>query len=179
MPISVAFLRGMNVGGHRVTNAELTSIFESLRLTDVVTYRASGNIIFSHRAARERALQTRLERGLQAALGYAVPTFLRTAREVATIASFAPFPAEVVAASKGKIQITMLSEAPGVQAQARALALSTDDDRLAVCGRELYWLPKGGMSESELDLQGLEQALGVGTTRTMGTVQGIAKKCGG
>lgn len=54
----------------------------------------------------------------------------------------------------------------------------TDEDLLAIEGRELYWLPSGGISESELDLRAIDAALGPGTMRTMGTVEQIAAKLG-
>jgi uncharacterized protein (DUF1697 family) len=56
------------------------------------------------------------------------------------------------------------------------LALSTDDDRLAIHGRELYWLPSGGISESELDLNAIGATLGLTTMRTRGTIDKIAAK---
>jgi hypothetical protein len=61
-------------------------------------------------------------------------------------------------------------------AKKKALAAATDDDLLAIEGRELYWLPSGGISESDLDWKPIEAALGPGTIRTMGTVEQIAAK---
>jgi uncharacterized protein (DUF1697 family) len=58
----------------------------------------------------------------------------------------------------------------------KTLALATDEDLLAIEGRELYWLPSGGISESGLDLKAIDAALGAGTMRTMGTVEQIAAK---
>ncbi len=180
MKTSVAFLRGMNVGGHRVTNAELRSIFtKQLKFTGVATYRASGNVIFQHDEETEpAALQQHIEAELEDALGYAVPTFVRGADELSKIAARAPFPADSVAGSKGALQVTMLPKQPSARARARALALSTNADRLALFGRELYWLPSGGVLDTQLDMKALERALGTGTMRTLGTLQGIARKCG-
>jgi hypothetical protein len=60
------------------------------------------------------------------------------------------------------------------------LALATEDDPLAIAGRELYWLPSGGLLESELDLKAIEAAVGSDTRRTMGTIEQIAAKhCSG
>ena len=41
----VAFLRGMNVGGHRITNDALVGHVAALGFVDVRTFRASGNVI--------------------------------------------------------------------------------------------------------------------------------------
>lgn len=43
-------------------------------------------------------------------------------------------------------------------------------------GRELYWLPSAGTQKSDLDWKAIEAALGVGTMRTIGTVEQIAAK---
>jgi uncharacterized protein (DUF1697 family) len=43
-------------------------------------------------------------------------------------------------------------------------------------GRELYWLPSGGLLESDLDLKAIEKLLGADTRRTMGTIEQIAAK---
>jgi uncharacterized protein (DUF1697 family) len=44
----VAFIRGINVGGHSLIKmAELKKLFESLSLTNVKTVLASGNVIFN------------------------------------------------------------------------------------------------------------------------------------
>lgn len=83
---------------------------------------------------------------------------------------------EDVATSKGKLQVTFLSKKPSAAARREVGALSTDEDRLAVSGRELYWLPSGGISESDLDWKPIDAALGAGTMRTMGTVEQIAAR---
>ena len=79
-------------------------------------------------------------------------------------------------ASKGKLQIAFLLTSPKAGERKQALALSIDDDRLAIDGRQLYWLPKGGLSESHLDLNAIAAALGPITIRTKGTVEQIVAK---
>ncbi|HVQ59387.1 MAG TPA: DUF1697 domain-containing protein [Solirubrobacterales bacterium] len=176
MPTYVAFLRGMNLGGRRIKNEELRAEFEALGFDDVATFRASGNVIFASDKGAEAKLTKTIESGLGDALGYEVPVFLRSCAEVEEIAGREPFPAKQVAASKGKLQVLFLAKAPSAKDRKASLAEATDDDRLAVEGRELYWLPSGGISESELDLKAIEKALGAGTMRTMGTVEQIAAK---
>ena len=43
-------------------------------------------------------------------------------------------------------------------------------------GRELFWLPAGGLSESDLDFKAIDEALGPMTVRTQGTFARLAKK---
>jgi uncharacterized protein (DUF1697 family) len=167
-----AFLRGINLGKHhRVTSAELRSVFEGIGLTDVTTFRASGNVVFTGDAPAGR-----IEQQLEESLGYPVAVFLRTADEVRAIAASEPFRAKAVAASGGKLQVAMLPGKPTAAARQKALALATDADALAFGARELYWLPSGGQMESELDLGAIETLVGPTTRRTMGTVEQLAAK---
>jgi uncharacterized protein (DUF1697 family) len=179
MALYVAFLRGMNLGKRRIKNDELRSEFEQLGFAGVATFRASGNVVFESDRKSEAELIETIEAGLAEGLGYDVPVFLRSGAEVTMIAAQEPFEAKRVAASKGKLQITLLSKRPSAAAKKKVLALGSDEDLLAIEGRELYWLPSGGLLESELDQKAITAALGVGTTRTMGTVEQIAAKyCG-
>lgn len=173
----VAFLRGMNLGTRRIKNPELAAEFERLGFLDVATFRASGNVIFSvEKKASETALAKRIEAGLEQGLGYDVPVYLRGLDEVAEIAAREPFEVEALAASKGKLQVSMLTRKPTAKAKKTVLDLATDEDRLAITGRELWWLPSGGTLESELDHRAIERALGPGTRRTKGTIDQIAAK---
>lgn len=172
----VAFLRGMNLGGRRIKNDELGSEFEALGFVDVACFRASGNVVFGAGKGDEAALTVRIEARLKESLGYEVPVFLRSATELISISEREPFEASLVGASKGKLQVVFLLDPPAKARRRDALNLATDEDRLAIDGRELYWLPNGGMSESELDLKGIGAALGLTTIRTKGTIDQIAAK---
>jgi uncharacterized protein (DUF1697 family) len=173
----VAFLRGMNLGGRRIKNEELRRHFEEMGFEEVATFRASGNVVFSAPGPEPEAkLAERVEAELDERLGYDVPVFLRSIEEVAAIAEQEPFDAKQVERSKGKLQVSLLKKKPSATAKKKALVLATDQDLLAIEGRELYWLPSGGISESDLDLKAIDSALGPGTIRTMGTIQQITAK---
>lgn len=174
MPDYAAFLRGINVGrAHRVGSDELRACFEGLGLRDVSTFRTSGNVVFD--AGREAAgkLGAGIEEGLEAALGYPVAVFLRTGEEMRAIAANEPFGSNPAG---GKLQISMLRERPSAAARKQVLAHASDDDKLAFGDRELYWLPKGGTQESALDLESIDELLGVSTMRTKGTVEQMTAK---
>jgi uncharacterized protein (DUF1697 family) len=172
----VAFLRGMNLGKRRIKNDELRAEFETLGFADVATFRASGNVVFRADSKSESALTKTIEAGLGDALGYEVPVFLRSCAEVAAIAAADPFAPKQVASSKGKLQVSLLLKKPSAAARKKVLALASDEDPLELSGRELYWLPSGGLLESDLDLKAIEAAVGSDTRRTMGTIEQIAAK---
>jgi uncharacterized protein (DUF1697 family) len=168
-----AFLRGVNVGrNHRVSSAELKSMFEELGADEVATFRTSGNVVFE--APRDMA--RKIEQHLEKTLGYEVAIFLRTDKELKQIAAHRPFPAKDVETSKGKLLVSMLGKKPTAAVRKKALALATDQDRLAFGERELYWLPSGGTLESKLDRKALDKLLGATTMRTKGTVDLLAEK---
>jgi uncharacterized protein (DUF1697 family) len=179
----VAFLRGMNVGGHRLSNEELRRHFAALGFAEVATFRASGNVVFAVDAgAREapRALERRIEQGLAERLGYAVPTFVRADAQVRAIAAARPFDPERVLGSAGKLQVSLLGASPPRALREQVLALAGEEDLLAFGERELYWLPSGGLLESALQLELIDGLLGPSTRRTKGTIELIAAKhCGG
>lgn len=172
----VAFLRGLNVGGHRVTNDALCRRFEAIGLDGASGFLASGNVIFTADSDDVDDIARRIEEDLARELGYAVPAFVRTADEVHAIARRDPFAADLVAASGGKLQVALLRAAPDAEACERVLRLATDADRLAIAGRELYWLPSGPMSESALDLMEIGRALPPMTMRTARTIERIAAR---
>jgi len=172
----VAFLRGMNLGRRRVKNEELCACFESMGFGDVAAFLASGNVIFSTSGKGAAKLESFVEAGLKRHFEYEVKTFVRSAKEVGAIAGHQPFSKKQLAASTGNVQVALLSKPPAPSSCQEALALKTPDDQLAIEGRELYWLPKGNMSDSELDLDGLATALGPVTMRAQRTMMRLAEK---
>lgn len=173
----VAFLRGMNLGGRRIKNEELRLCFEGIGFGEVATFRASGNVILGVEGRKDPgALTARIEAGLGESLGYEVPVFLRSAAEVREIGAHDPFDPDLVEASAGKLQVSMLLKAPSAKVRKDVLAMETEEDRLAIRRREFYWLPNGGTIDSALDLKAIDAALGLSTRRTKGTIDQIVAK---
>lgn len=177
MPSHAAFLKGMNLGNRRLTNEELRGHFEANGLTDVATFRASGNVVFADPDGRgERALAELIEAQLARLLGYPVAIFVRTGPELQKIAAAEPFNAATRARLHGKAQVMLLGAKPGAPARRKALGLAGNEDALAFGACELFWLPAGGVSDSALDMKALERALGPATVRTAGTIEQIATR---
>lgn len=170
----VAFLRGMNVGGRRITNEDLCGCFRHLGLENAWAFLASGNVVFESPSTLRKVSRV-IEAGLRESLGYEVTTFLRAAGDIAKLASATPF-AKPQGAAGGKVQVSMLAKKPTAAQAKRALAFATAEDQLAIQGQELYWLPKGNLTDSDLDHRGIEKALGAMTTRTQRTLQRLSKK---
>ena len=177
MPRYAAFLRAVNLGSKRkASSADLCVAFEEMGFEGVATFRTSGNVVFEGPKESAAALTTQVEKGLKKALGFEIPVFLRTTAQIRAIAAHEPFPPKVVKASEGKLQVALVSKRLAVKAAADLLALATDEDRLAIRGTELYWLPSGGIRDSKLNMKAIDRAVGAATMRTKGTIDLIAEK---
>lgn len=169
----VAFLRGMNVGGHRLKNPDLIAHFADLGFADPRAFLASGNVIFASDAAPD-AVRDRLEAGLEARLGYAVPTCLRTGAEVIAVAAHAAFATR--GTQGGKQQVIFLRDPPSAEQRSALAAFDTPADWLEVRGQTIYWWPTAGISTAELDPKALERVVGLITVRTRNTVERLVRK---
>ncbi len=170
-----AFLRAINTGNRRLTNEQLLAPFLELDFTDVAAYQAAGNVTFRCNDSEEVA-EERIEARLADAYGFEAPTFIRSAAGVAATVAGAPFAADELAASAGKVQVAFLHAAPSSAAVDRALALVPPEDRVVVSGRHWYWLPVAGVSDSQLPVKAIEAVLGEMTMRTLGTIDRISTK---
>src|SRR5207245_3566222 len=71
MPVYVALLRGINVGGHkRVPMDQLRKLCEGLGFGQVKTYIQSGNVVFKARKTDPAALSKRLEKEILKHFGF-------------------------------------------------------------------------------------------------------------
>jgi uncharacterized protein (DUF1697 family) len=180
MPRYVAFLRAVNVGGRIVKMDELRRLFEAAGLTNVETFIASGNVIFDTKAAAGAALEARIEAALKQALGFEVPTLIRTTGEVAAAAARTPYSEKEIAAA-GTFVAAFL-RAPLDAAGKKGLAgLASDVDRFVLHGREVYWLARTKQSETKLTIVKFERAVGCAATmRAMTSLRKLAAKhCAG
>ncbi len=172
-----AFLRAINVGNRRAGKADLVGCLEDLGFEEPAVFRTSGNLVFDAGSGTSAdKVAAKLERGLKKSLGFEVPVFLRSAKQVKAIAAQQPFPAKEVNASKGKLQVALLAGKPSAAKRKKTVALATDADKLAIRGSELYWLPSAGTQKSDLGMRGIDDAIGPTTMRTMGTIEQIAEK---
>jgi uncharacterized protein (DUF1697 family) len=87
----IALLRGINVGGHQVKMDRLRELFGEVGLAGVRTYIQTGNVFFESAEADRAGLTRRIEAHLREALGYEVPTFLRSVSELERTLALDPF----------------------------------------------------------------------------------------
>jgi uncharacterized protein (DUF1697 family) len=132
-----AFLRGINVGGHRLIKMdELARIFGDMGLSDVRTVIASGNVLFASDETDEARLTTHIEQSLEKALGYPVDVMLRTIewlRELEQLDPFHGFEKE-----DGHRYVAFMQRAPGAVPELPAHFPDEYFSVLAVQEREVF-----------------------------------------
>jgi uncharacterized protein (DUF1697 family) len=177
MPKYVAFLRAINVGGHVVKMDRLRDLFLKMGLTNVETFIASGNVIFEANVRNAQTLERKIEKQLEAELGYPVTTFIRSVTELKDVAALEPFAHTPSNGEPGTLFIGFLGADPDGPAKKKLLACSSDVDLFQLHGRELYWLCRIKSNESKFSGTLLERTLGMRTTiRNSNTIRRIVAK---
>jgi len=165
------FLRAVNTGSRRLTNEALLAPFVDLGLDRVAAYQAAGNVTFVAEEQDAGLLEPRLDGVLAEAYGFDVATFVRSGAELSAAIDPLPFSEAQLAATEGRMQITFLRDAPDADTTVEVMALVPDDDAVVFGPRHWLWLPRTGVSASELPVSRIEQLVGPMTMRTVGTVQ--------
>jgi uncharacterized protein (DUF1697 family) len=165
MPVYVALLRAVNVGGTgALPMAELKTICEQLGFSDVKTYIQSGNVLFRSNEG-EGTVEKRLDDALGKKLGKKPGVMVRNRREMESIAAGSPFPD----AKPNYLLVSFLLEEAPKDALDKMVAPDGEEAKLA--GREIYIHIPIGSGKSKLKLP----ALKAGTTRNLNTVRKLAE----
>ncbi len=168
----IAFLRGINVGGHRVKMDHLRELFEALEFANVSTFIASGNVIFDSPGTDAAALERQIEEHLHQSLGYEAHTFVRTPAELASIVACRPFAAEEVEKPGHSLYVGLLRDVPSGEATRKLLSLRSKMDDFRVLGRELYWLCRGKVTDSVVSWPVVAKTIAMPSTmRNLTTIQ--------
>ena len=167
-----AFLRGINVGGHRsIKMADLRAAFTAQGFTDVKTVLASGNVRFAAAESDASALRNTIERFLSQEFGYDIPVLLRTVADLERLQQANPFE-EVVITPQTRLYVTFLPE--GETTRAMTLEDLTADGFTIVraTAREVCSVFTLAPKRSTIDLMTLlEREFGPNiTTRTWNTL---------
>ena len=165
MTAFVALLRAVNVAGTgKLPMSELKAIGERCGFTNLRTFIASGNLLFESDES-ETEVQAKIERKLIAFFGKPVPVFVRSAAEMAEVASGNPFeddkPSRVMAHFiADEPTKAMLDDARDVQGE-----------RMALGPRAIYVSYGEGIGKTRLKLPAVKQ----GTARNLNSVAKIAE----
>jgi len=160
MPVFVALLRAVNVGGTgKLPMADLKAMCVDAGFEGVRTYIASGNVVFSSKLKEVQAKRL-LEKRLHDFAGKPVGAIMRTASEFADVLANNPFPE----AAPNRTVAIFLDEAPSKEALKHISGQK--DEALSLGTREIYVHYGDGMADSKLKIP----AARLGTARNMNTI---------
>ncbi len=112
MTTYAAFLRGINVGGHRAMSMKpLARAFESLGFKEVRTLLASGNVLFRAPATNRARLVGRIEAGLKKTFGGEINVIVRNLDELQALVDSNPF-RRIRVTPRTRLFVTFLPEKP-------------------------------------------------------------------
>ena len=170
MPVYIAMLRGINVGGHKkVLMADLRKSCEALGFEQVQTYVQSGNVIFKARGSAD-ALSKKMEEMILEDFGFEVSVMSRSAAEMEKIRAANPF-LKRAGADLTKLHVTFLSSAPPPGAVKKIEAFAAPPEEFQCKEREIYLYLPNGFGRSKLATAPFERLLGVrATARNWNTV---------
>ena len=173
----VAFLRGINVGGHIVVKETLQKAFASMGFQNVSIYKQSGNVIFETIDTNPEEIRAKIESSLKASLGYEVPVFLRTVTQLKAIISLGAFRGQN--GDDSSFLVTFLASPPSKSALTLPATIPKSTAQIISSqGTEVFSVTHGG-GEGGLPNPFLESKLKVkATTRNLNIIVGVLKKYG-
>ncbi|WP_028050315.1 DUF1697 domain-containing protein [Cellulomonas sp. URHD0024] len=168
----IALLRAVNVGGRKVTSAQLRSVASSLGHTDVTTYVNSGNLVLVPAPGADVAA------GLSAAFadefGFDIPVIARTLEQWSSVVDGLPFTTE--AADDPAHLVAVFWDGPVATTAGDFDPSRYGREVLVWADRETYAYYPDGQGRSKLTIDVLSRASGrVGTARNWNTVLALQR----
>ncbi len=166
MPKFVAFLRGINVGGHRkIPMSDLRRLCVGITSDPGLrSYIASGNLVFAADGNADQ-LTAAIAGGIKSTFGFDVPVLVLEETHMRAALNNCPF-----LRNAGKLVHGYFCFDDPVLDETRADALKTPTEAVAVDGRTVWLHAPGGIGRSKLAAK-MEQLIGVdATARNLNTV---------
>lgn len=170
MPVYVALLRGVNVGGkNRLPNATLAQACEAARFDSPKAYLQSGNVVFRATGGR---IAERLRDSIRDAAGLDVPVLIREASEIAAVVARNPFPD----CASNRLLVFFLGGTVTPAAREKIEKYRAARESVAYAEREIFACFPDGVGTSKLGAAMHDRNLGVlCTARNWTTVQALAE----
>lgn len=172
----IAFLRGINVGGHhRLPMADLKEELAVMGFAEVQTLLNSGNVIFSTADKEVESLEEEIAERLETRFGFPVPVLVRKGEEILQLFSENPFK-ETEVSPETRLYVSFLKLHPQEielpwTAEDQSFSILRVQNRI-VCS--VLQLPETGTTKG---MESLEKIFGRNiTTRNWNTVEKIADK---
>ena len=170
----VALLRGINVGGRTMVRVDdILAELEQIGHANVSSYINSGNFAFDTKMRSEANMISEIESALEARFGRPIAVMVRPQSAIGAIIENNPFAGEFE--SHKEMHVLFMKGVMPHEAQSLLLEKQTDDERFAVCGREIYCHLRRGVADSLLGSGFIEKRLKIPVTgRNWRTVEKLS-----
>lgn len=174
----VAFLRGINVGGHhKVPMAKLRKEMSKLGFENIITLLNSGNVIFDSTEKKEKTIEQILTDHLQTVFGFSVPVLVRKADTIADLVKNDPFQ-HIEVTKDIRLYVTFLKEKTDVDiklpwySEDKSFRIREIQDKTVISVLDL------SKSKTVKAMEILGKFFGEGvTTRNWNTIKRMNEKC--
>jgi uncharacterized protein (DUF1697 family) len=173
----VAFLRGINVTGHKTIKMDnLRKVFLDNDYSNVKTILASGNVIFDTKEVNENTICQKIGKMLEDSFGHKISVIVRTIEDLQKLAQQNPFQ-KIKVTPQTRIYVTFL---PGVSKSESKIPYESPDKNfriISATNREVLSVLTLVPNTRTIDLMGmLEKEYGKNiTTRNWNTIMKILK----
>jgi uncharacterized protein (DUF1697 family) len=150
MPVMIALLRGVNVGGNILKMDRLRELCAALGAKNARTYVQSGNIVFEA-AGSPSSWEAKLEKKLAGESRLPVSVMVRSAAEISTVLAGNPFMKEKTI-DTARLAVTFLQQVPAKPVLAALAALKIGSERYHHAGKEIYLHCPDGFGNAKLYL---------------------------
>ena len=171
MPVFIALLRAVNVGGTGILSmAALRELFHAEGYKDTRTLLQSGNVVFRAGRATPAALAEKIEAAIATRFATNARVIVRTPGELRSVVARNPFPA-AARDDPSRLLVTFLAQAPAAAAVKALAQWKHATEPHKVDGRELYIHYKHGAGTSKFAGPTIEKTLAThGTARNWNTI---------
>jgi uncharacterized protein (DUF1697 family) len=169
MPVWIALLRAVNLGGRRkVPMAELRALCGDLGWQSVRTYIASGNVVLSSPEPSGDTLAAQLSAAVGDRFGFPVPVMVRSAGELRRLIEAAP-------ADTDGLHVGFLAQRPSADQVASWRSALTNGASLAAGGPDVYLRVPGGLGDPFLTGRAAKDFGQAATIRNWRTVTALSR----
>jgi uncharacterized protein (DUF1697 family) len=178
MPAQIALLRAINVGGVKVSMADLKALFVDLGFEDVRTLLNSGNVVFRGKSETGADLEKLLETEFAKRASQPTEFFVRTAEEWNSIVDRNPM-TDAARRDPGHLLVVVLKHAPANREVDALRDAIVGPEVVEADGKQAYIYYPAGVGQSKLTAKLIEKQLGSpGTGRNWNTVLKLAAMVG-
>jgi len=159
MPVHVALLRGINVGGgNKIPMAELRQVAGDLGWTKPETYIQSGNLLFEASGSGAK-LETALEAAIKQRLGLEIPVIVRSAADWPAYVAANPFP-EAGEAETNRLMLLLSKQPPKPDSALAIQERAKNGERVRIAAGAIWIHYPDGAGTSKLTSALIDRLVG-------------------